>query len=248
MSQSNELAPQAHSAANVSLEVYDRIANPMEAIKSLGLAIFKSGMFGCDRPEQGEVLAMQCLAERKSPLELMRTYHFVEGRLAMKADALLAKFLQSGGRVEWRERTDKRVIAIFSRPPQAGVEIVADMEEHVRNGNAISNKTGKLKDNWHKWPRRMLTARAISEGVRLISPDCCFGVGVEDESAYSRPRQAINLDLSDIVPVGKEEQAKALFVEMGFLAEGQELSDMDAARVKALRRQGSSITDILLAK
>lgn len=239
---SNDIIPNNQQA---SLEVYDRISNPMEAIKSLGLAIFKSGMFGCDRPEQGEVLAMQCLAERKSPLELMRTYHFVEGRLAMKADALLAKFLQSGGRVEWRERTDKRVVAIFSRPPQAGVEIVADIDEHVKNGNAISSKTGKLKDNWSKWPRRMLTARAISEGVRLISPDCCFGVGVEDEVGHQRARQTINLDLGDIIPEGKEDMANALFIEMGFLKQGQELSDLSAAAVRAIRMQADAINKML---
>jgi len=244
MSQPNELAPTAPNQNPVAgLEVYDRISNPMDAIKSLGLSIFKSGMFGCDRPEQGEVLAMQCLAERKSPLELMRTYHFVEGRLAMKADALLAKFLLSGGRVDWKERTDKRVVAIFTKSGYGSVEITADLDEHVKNGNAISTKTGKLKDNWAKWPRRMLTARAISEGVRLISPDCCFGVAVEDESAGStgRPRPTVNLDISDIIPEGKEELAKRLFVEMGIMMAGQELHDLPPPAIRAIRMQADAI-------
>ena len=53
--------------------VYDRITDPMSAVKVLGSSIFKSGIFGLDKPEQGEILAMQCLVERKSPLELART-------------------------------------------------------------------------------------------------------------------------------------------------------------------------------
>ena len=85
------LAP-LHTAELSTLAVYDRITDPMQAIKTLGAAIFKSGIFGVDKPEIGEVLAMQCLAERKSPLELARTYHFIEGKLAIKSDALLAKF------------------------------------------------------------------------------------------------------------------------------------------------------------
>ena len=37
--------------------VYDRINDPMLAIKTLGMSIFKSGIFGLDKPEQGEILA-----------------------------------------------------------------------------------------------------------------------------------------------------------------------------------------------
>jgi hypothetical protein len=240
----SDLVPQQQLA---SIDVYDRIANPMDAIKILGSAIFKSGIFGCEKAEQGEVLAMQCLAERKSPLELARTYHFIQGQLAIRTDALLAKFQQAGGKVDWKERTDIRVVAVFSKPGQSGVEIVADLEEYKRNGTAYKADGKTIKDNWHRWPRRMLTARAISEGVRLVAPECCFGVAVSDEGESSfKTRTAINLDLSDIIPEGKEEQAKALFLKMGFLKEGQEISDLDPARVKALRKQGDTLTDLLL--
>ena len=36
-------------------QVYDRMSDPLAAIKTLGGAIFKSGIFGVDKPEQGEV-------------------------------------------------------------------------------------------------------------------------------------------------------------------------------------------------
>ena len=98
-----------------SLEVYDRIGDPISAIKTLGGAIFKSGIFGLDKPEQGEILAMQCLTERKSPLELARTYHFIQGQLAIRSDALLAKYHQAGGSVTWIERTDEKVKAEFRK-------------------------------------------------------------------------------------------------------------------------------------
>ena len=159
--------------------VYDRINDPMLAIKTLGMSIFKSGIFGLDKPEQGEILAMQCLVEKKSPLELARTYHFIQGQLAIRSDALLAKYQMSGGKVDWITRTDKLVEAKFERNGQSA-HIVASIDEYLANGTALG-KDGKPKENWKQWPRRMLTARAVSEGVRLIAPECCFGTYTVEE-------------------------------------------------------------------
>jgi hypothetical protein len=180
--------------------VYDRINDPMMAIKTLGMSIFKSGIFGLDKPEQGEILAMQCLVEKKSPLELARTYHFIQGQLAIRSDALLAKYQMSGGKVEWITRTDKLVEAKFERNGQSA-NIVASIEEYIANGTALG-KDGKPKDNWKKWPRRMLTARAVSEGVRLIAPECCFGTYTVEELDTGKPINVTPLSktLDDLVP------------------------------------------------
>ena len=192
-----------------SVQVYDRIQNPMEAVKQLGAAIFKSGLFGVDRMEQGEILAMQCLVEKKSPLELARTYHFIQGQLAIRADALLAKYQQAGGFVVWTERTDEKVEATFHYKERSAV-IKATLKEYTDNGTALG-KDGKLKDNWKRWPRRMLTARAISEGVRLLAPECCFGTYVAEEIdrvEYVKPRKAsAATTLAELVPADKVARA-----------------------------------------
>ena len=39
-----------------NITVYDRISDPMTAIKTLGNSIFKSGIFGIDKPEHGALL------------------------------------------------------------------------------------------------------------------------------------------------------------------------------------------------
>lgn len=220
------------------LEVYDRINDPMQAVKTLGAAIFKSGLFGCDRMEQGEVLAMECLAQRKSPLELNRTYHFIEGRLAIRADALLAKYLVAGGQVEWVERTPEKVVARFYRGATSAV-ITHTLQEHVANGNAVSSKTKELKDNWRKWPRQMLTARVISEGVRLIAPDCCFGSYVAEEIQDATPAKPART-LESVIPADLHERAIGLLIEMGKLTEGQTLADVDADFAGALVKKPDS--------
>jgi hypothetical protein len=227
--ENNELLPVVTPSTELTAAagVYDRISDPMSAIKTLGLAIFKSGIFGLDKPEQGEILAMQCMVEKKSPLELARTYHFIQGQLAIRSDALLAKFQQAGGTVAWTERTDEKVKATF-RKGTSSADIVADMKEYVGNGTALG-KDGKLKDNWKKWPRRMLTARAISEGVRLIAPECCFGTYTVEEldATPSKPVTRQNtLTLDELVPEAKRDAAVAVLRQVGHLTPEQGWADI----------------------
>ena len=220
---SNELNP----APLGEIQVYDRITDPLAAIKTLGGAIFKSGIFGLDKPEQGEILAMQCLAERKSPLELARTYHFIQGQLAIRSDALLAKFHQIGGTVSWQKRTDNEVEATF-RKGTSYANIVATMKEYIENGTATKADGKTLKDNWKKWPRRMLTARAVSEGVRLVAPECCFGVYVAEEilDANIPQKQTVQSSLKDIIPAERMEAALSVLKKTGHLEVGQGIEEV----------------------
>ena len=235
----NELTPIVTRPHELVAEgVYDRISDPMSAIKTLGRSIFLSGIFGLDKPEQGEILAMQCMVEKKSPLELARTYHFIQGQLAIRTDALLAKFHQAGGSVDWTERTDEKVRATF-RKGTASADIVADMKEYVGNGTALG-KDKQLKDNWKKWPRRMLTARAISEGVRLIAPECCFGTYTVEEldATPSRPYARQNtLTLDELVPEGKRDAAVEVLRQTGHLTPEQGWADLSADTAETLAKK-----------
>ena len=235
----NELTPIVTRPHEIVAEgVYDRISDPMSAIKTLGRSIFLSGIFGLDKPEQGEILAMQCMVEKKSPLELARTYHFIQGQLAIRADALLAKFHQAGGSVDWTERTDEKVRATF-RKGTASADIVADMKEYVGNGTALG-KDKQLKDNWKKWPRRMLTARAISEGVRLIAPECCFGTYTVEEfdppASRSYARQN-TLTLDELVPEGKRDAAVEVLRQTGHLTPEQGWADLSLDTAETLAKK-----------
>jgi hypothetical protein len=226
-----------------SLDVYDRINDPLAAIKTLGGAIFKSGIFGLDKPEQGEVLAMQCLAERKSPLELARTYHFIQGQLAIRSDALLAKFHQAGGSVTWTTRSDTEVVASFKRGVSSA-NIVATIDEYIANGTATKADGKTLKDNWRKWPRRMLTARAISEGVRLIAPECCFGVYVAEE-IESKTLEVVPTTLAELIPPSKVEKAIEILIKAGHINEGDTLDDVSPDTVASILKKPQAFLNAL---
>ena len=162
-----------------NLSVYSKITDPIHAMQVMGEMIAGSGMFGCTKTEQGMVLAMQCLAEGKPPLELAKTYHIIEGKLTMRADAMLGRYLTSGGKVKWTERSDKRVAATWICDGNE-VEIAVTIEEMTKNGVAVGNN-GKLKTNWQRFPRQMLTARNVSEAVRLLMPQIVSGIYTPEE-------------------------------------------------------------------
>jgi hypothetical protein len=111
------------------------------------------------------------------------------------------------------------VEAVFERNGQS-VSIVADIQEYINNGTAIG-KDKQIKDNWKRWPRRMLTARAISEGVRLIAPECCFGTYVAEElDGVGRKQISDEKTLNDIFPTedGRKAALKVL-VQSGIMSE-----------------------------
>lgn len=236
---SNEITPAASPENNLGIELYEKMDNPLEAVKALGASIFKSGMFGCTKQEQGEVLAMQCLAERKPPLEIASTYHFINGKLAIKSEALLGRFIKAGGMVEWVERSDTKVVATFAKAGSK-VTVTTTIEQFRANGVA----TGANKGTWDKYPRQMLSARAITEGVKLVGADCCMGVVIADETQT----KVVNLDLADIIPPGKEAAAKELFIKCGFMTAEQELADIHPANIRAIRKQADSLHGFLTSE
>ena len=113
-----------------------------------------------------------------------RDYHIIEGKPSLKADAMLARFQQSGGKVGWVTMTDDAVVGVFSHPQ--GGEVTIDW-------TMARAKTAQLggKGNWLKYPRQMLRARVISEGIRATYPACCVGVYTPEEVADFDDRPAV---------------------------------------------------------
>jgi hypothetical protein len=108
------------------------------------------------------------------PAIAARDYHIIQGKPALKADAMLARFQAAGGMVKWKEMNDLRVCAEFSHPQGGTVEIDWDMER------AKAAQLGG-KDMWKKFPRQMLRARVISEGIRTVYPGATVGVYTPEE-------------------------------------------------------------------
>lgn len=136
---------------------------PIGDMERMALAVSKSNLFGMKTPEQALALMLVAQAEGMHPATAARDYHVIQGRPCLKTDAMLARFQAAGGRVEWTEYTDKRVAAKFSHPQGGSVEV--DWTQDRAKAAGLLNK-----DNWKSYPRQMLRARVISEGVRTVFP------------------------------------------------------------------------------
>jgi hypothetical protein len=149
---------------------------PYNDIERMGSAIAKSGLFGIKTPEQAIALMLIAQAEGMHPAIAARDYHVISNRPTLKADAMLARFLQAGGKVSWVTLTNDEVSATFSHPAGGTVTITWTLEEAKRIGLAT-------KDNWRQYPRAMLRSRVVSEGVRTVYPVCVVGVYTPEEVA-----------------------------------------------------------------
>ncbi len=138
---------------------------PYSDIERMASVTAKSGLFGIKTSEQAAALMLIAQAEGLHPAIAARDYHIIQGRPSLKADAMLGRFQAAGGKVQFHEYTDKAVIATFTHPQGGTIKIDWTIERAIKAG--LGNK-----DNWRQYPRQMLRARVISEGIRTIFPGC----------------------------------------------------------------------------
>ena len=167
---------------------------PIGDIERMATAIAKSGLFGMKTPEQAVALMLIAQAEGMHPAIAARDYHVIQGRPALKADAMLARFQSAGGKVVWESYTDNAVIGVFSHPAGGSVKIEWTMRQ------AMSIGLGG-KDNWKNYPRAMLRARCISEGIRTVYPACVAGVYTPEEVQDFEPQKPPPIkDMGKVIP------------------------------------------------
>jgi hypothetical protein len=147
--------------------------------QAMAEAVAKSGLFGLKSADQALALMGLCEATGLHPMRAAQDYHIIQGRPALTADAMLARFQAAGGRVRWTVYTDDAVEGQFSHP--AGGEIV------VRWDLARAKKAGLTNANWQKFPRQMMRARCCSEAIRAILPGIVSGSYTPEEVAEMPP-------------------------------------------------------------
>lgn len=191
----NALVPVQSQTAIAAAPAYS-----MGDMEKIARAIAGSKLFGAQTPEQALALCLIAQAEGKHPALAAQTYHIIEGRPSKKADAMLIDFQAAGGTVRWHELSDKKADATFAHPIGGEVRIDWDMERAKK-----AQLGGKAM--WSKYPRQMLRARVISEGVRTVFPGATSGMYVPEEVRdfdEDRPAQPMR----DATPPRRQEAAR----------------------------------------
>jgi hypothetical protein len=151
-----------------------------DRVQQMAVAVAKSGLFGVKTTEQALSLMLLAQAEGVYPMTAARDFHIIQGRPALKADAMLARFQAAGGRVQWLESSDKTRKGQFSHP--AGGELLVEWNlERAKQAGLLD------RDNWKAYPQQMLRARCISEGVRAVFPGVAVGTYTVEEARDLEP-------------------------------------------------------------
>ena len=165
---------------------------PVADVEKMAVAVARSGLFGVKTPDQALALMLISQAEGLHPAIAARDYHVINGRPTLKADAMMARFQAAGGKVEWGEYTDTKVSGKFSHPQGGTVEVVWTTKMATDAG-LTRNPT------WKSYPRQMLRARCISEGIRTVFPGCVVGTYTPEEAGDMEPREPVRM--RDMGPV-----------------------------------------------
>jgi hypothetical protein len=105
-----------------------------------------------------------------SPMQALSKIHIIEGRPAMSSELMRALVLQHGHELVYAEVSTTSVTAEGRRKgSERWTKVTWTMDDAKRGGL-------EGKQNWRKWPRAMLIARATAELCRMVFPDVLAGI------------------------------------------------------------------------
>ena len=152
----------------------------LDEMRAFAEAAVASKFYNFASADQMLPLMIIAQSEGRSFASVVQEYSVIQNKPALKAEAMLARFQKAGGHIQWTELSDTRCAAIFSHPQCAPVEIDWDLDRAKQAGLGG-------KDMWRKWPRNMLKARTISDGVRSAYPACLGGMYTPEEVSDFSP-------------------------------------------------------------
>ena len=160
-------------------------------IMSIGKAFAESGMFPDIKSAAQAIVKIQAGAELGiAPFAAMSGIHIISGKPTIGA-GVMAAMVKSSGKYNYRviEQTDK----VCSIEYYEGAEMIGTSTFTIEDAKKAGTK------NTEKFPRNMLFARAMSNGVKWYTPDVFAGpVYVPEEMESVGQHQVINGSIYDI--------------------------------------------------
>ena len=155
---------------------FEGLKEPM----AIGEVFAKSNMFPDVKSQVQAVVKI--LAGRElglSPFESMKNIYLVSGKLALQSNAL-ASLIKTSKKYDYKVETitDQECKISFWNIEKETKEEVGISEFTFKD----AAKAGLVnKENWKSYPKNMLFARALANGVRFYCPDAACGWHVQEE-------------------------------------------------------------------
>ncbi len=157
----NKLITKSNFNTNDLIEISKRVA--------------ASGLLGSNNENQIFTLMMLAYKDGTNPVQASMDYHIIQGKPALSSQATLVRFQKAGGKIQYITRTDTECTIEFYHAQAGELTITWNMERAKQAGLNLN------KQNWKQYPRQMLAARCIAEGVRALYPACLDGLYLVEE-------------------------------------------------------------------
>lgn len=204
---------------------------PFQEMESMASYIVRSKLFGAKDESQAMSLMLIAQAEGCHPMTAVQDFDIVQGRPARKTHSILARFQAAGGSVAWEEITPQRACGTFTHKQGGSLRVewtFADAQKAKLTG----------KDNWQSYPKAMLRARCIAEGVRAVFPGAIGGLLSVEEAQDISPsyEPAKNMGAAEVMAADTV-NVDALIVEVEKTSTDSELMTFWATHNPTLKSQ-----------
>lgn len=143
-------------------------------IRVIAKSAANSKMFSAKAEEQIFMLMLLAQSESIPPVKALMSYDIINGQPALKSSEALARYMDSGGKIEWIKSDKESAKARFTHPSSGSFEYEYTVEDATDAGLI-------QKDNWRKNRKAMLRARCTSAGIRMSYPRCLNNMYLAEE-------------------------------------------------------------------
>lgn len=168
----------------------------MQDLQTLGQVLAASNLFGKRNPAEGLAIVAMCQQKRISWLDFMQNFHMIQGVVSKKTDAIIADFHRVGGTHRVLSRTAEKAEAYFKLGDTDYTSTIT-WEDCLAEPFVYVGKEGdvlamllrgqkpplKAKYSTPRARMQMLWARCVSDGVRVVAPECVQGIYTPEETS-----------------------------------------------------------------
>lgn len=157
-----------------------------KAAMSLAEKLCESGFLprAVNKPAQALAIILAGQELGIPPMQSLRQIHIVEGKPTLSAELMLSLWKRRGGKANWVESTNEKAVLHLRHP---------NGDEHTETFSIADAQRAQVtgKDNWRKYPKAMLRARAISAGIRALGEaDGFYDPEEMGDEEYTPPKAA----------------------------------------------------------
>lgn len=168
--------PKAQEATELAITPVQNRMLSYQEIEQIGKAFVASGMFGRDLDRTSKAITKIMAGQElgMAPFAAMRAVHVIDGNATLSANTMAAMVKRSGKYDYTVDKKDADGCTITFFEIRDGKRYKIGVETFDKEEAQTAGLMGK--SNWKNYPKAMMFARCMSNGVRTYCPDVFSGM------------------------------------------------------------------------